>query len=153
DADDDARMTSAVRNVYAGILLLAKGKLYELSPADSPGILIRVVRPEMVAGRLELKPEGRKTVAFDEVKKRFRHFGLAFDWAPVERIRAIRNDLEHFYHDGTRTNVQEALADAATAIRALMTLLKLDPVRDLGERWWAMLLQNEKLFAEELAAC
>lgn len=152
-ANDDARLTSAVRNVYAGILLLAKGKLYELSPADTQGILIRVVRPQLVSGRLELVPEGRKTIGFDEIKKRFRHFALPFDWAQIERIHAIRNDLEHFYHDGARSSVQEALADAATAIRALLKLLKLDPLRDLGERWWAALLRNESLFAEELAAC
>ena len=49
--------------------------------------------------------------------------------------------------------MQEALADAAIAIRSLLTLLKLDPVRDLGERWWGVLLTNEQLFAAELAAC
>ncbi len=153
DSNDDSRLTSAVRNVYAGILLLAKGKLYELSPPGSSGILIRVVRPELVNRRIELAIDERKTIGYDEIKKRFGHFGLKLDWTRIERVRAIRNDLEHFFHDGARSNVQEALADAATAIRSLLTLLKLDPVRDLGERWWGVLLKNEELFAAELAAC
>ncbi len=153
EANDDGRLTSAVRNVYAGILILAKGKLYELSPADTRGILIRVVRPKLVNGRIEVVPVGRKTIAYEEIKQRFEDSALPLDWARIERVRAIRNDLEHFYHDGARSNVQEALADAAIAIRSLLTLLKLDPVRDLGERWWGVLLKNEELFAAELAAC
>ncbi len=153
EANDDARLTSAVRNVFAGIVILAKGKLYELSPADTPGILIRVVRPQIVNGRLELVPDGRKTIGYEEIKQRFGHFSLSLDWTRIDRVRAIRNDLEHFYHDGARSNVKEALADAAIAIRGLLALLNLDPVRDLGERWWEVLLRNEKLFALELEAC
>ena len=153
EADDDARLTSAVRNVFAGIVILAKGKLYELSPADTPGILIRVVRPQLVNGRIELVPDGRKTIEYEEIKRRFRHFALSLDWTRIDRVRAIRNDLEHFYYDGARSNVKEALADAAIAIRGLLALLNLDPVRDLGERWWEVLLRNENLFAAELATC
>ena len=152
-ANDDARLTSAVRNVYAGILILAKGKLYELSPADTRGILIRVVRPKLVNGRIEVVPVGRKTIGYEEIKQRFEDSALSLDWAKIERVRIIRNDLEHFYHDGARASVQEALAGAATVIRSLLTLLKLDPVRDLGEHWWGVLLKNEELFATELAAC
>ncbi|MCZ6772850.1 MAG: hypothetical protein O7G83_12865 [Proteobacteria bacterium] len=152
-ANDDARLTSAVRNVYAGILILAKGKLYELSPTDTRGILIRVVRPKLVKGRIEVVPVGRKTIGYEEIKQRFEDSELSLDWARIERVRTIRNDLEHFYHDGARANVQEALADAAIVIHSLLALLNLDPVRDLGERWWEVLLRNEKLFAAELEAC
>ncbi len=153
EANDDARLTSAVRNVYAGILILAKSKLYELSPPDSSGILIRVVRPELVDRRIELVTVKRKTIGYHDIVKRFKHFRLELDWEKIERVRDIRNDLEHFYHRGARSNVQEALADSAMAIRGLLTLLNLDPVRDLGERWWRVLLDNEQLFANELAAC
>jgi len=149
----EARLTSAVRNVYAGILILAKAKLYELSPPDSAGILIRVVRPELVDRRIELVPDKRKTIGYEEIKRRFEHFRLKLDWAKIERVGAIRNDLEHFYHRGARSNVQEALADAATAIRGLLVHLNLDPVRNLGQPWWGILLRNEELFAAERAAC
>src|SRR3546814_17747159 len=75
-AHDPARLTSAVRNIYAGILILAKGKLYEISPPGSQGVLIRVVQPKLVDQRLELVPQGRKTIAYEEIKKRFQHFRL-----------------------------------------------------------------------------
>jgi len=152
-ANNDARLTSAVRNVYAGILILAKGKLYDLSPAGSRGILIRVVRPELVNQQLELVAVKDKTIGYDEIKKRFEHFRLKLDWAKIERIRAIRNDLEHFYHPGAPSNVQEALADAATVIRDLLAILHLDPVNDLGQHWWDILLRNRRIFDAELADC
>ena len=151
--DDDARLTSAVRNVYAGILLLAKGKLCELSPTDTPDILIRVVRPKLVNGSVEIVPVGRRTIGYEEIKQHFEDSALPLDWVKIERVRAIRNDLEHFYYKGARASVQEALAGAATAIRSLLTLLRLDPVRHLGERWWRVLLKNEELFDQELAMC
>lgn len=152
-AANDARLTSAVRNVYAGILILAKGKLYNLSPAGSRGILIRVVRPELVNQQLELVAVKGKTIGYDDIKKRFEHFRLKLDWTKIERIRAIRNDLEHFYHPGAPSNVREALADAATVIRDLLGILNLDPVNDLGQHWWDILLRNQQIFDAELAAC
>jgi hypothetical protein len=149
--ENDSRLTSSVRNVYAGILILAKAKLYELSPPDSSGVLIRVLRPKLIDRNIKLARVPDKTIGYDDIKKRFAHCGLTLDWTKVERMQSIRNDLEHFYYGGTRSNVQEALADAAFVIRELMTVLNLDPIRDLGERWWNILLQNERLFDEELS--
>jgi hypothetical protein len=150
---DDARLTSAVRNVFAGIIILAKSKLYELSPDGTDGILARDVRSRLVNGRFELVPNGRKTVSYQELKMRLGHFAVTLDWEKIQRIRDIRNDLEHFYHSGTRSNVQEALADAAVVIPRLLAMLRLDPVRHLGGQWWEILLSNKKVFAAELAAC
>src|SRR5690242_11766037 len=96
---DPARLTSAVRNVFAGILLLAKGKLYEMSPPGKfPGILIRVVRAKLVDGQLEMVPEGSKTVGYAELKQRFADLKLPVDWRNVDQIHVVRNDLEHIYH-------------------------------------------------------
>src|SRR3546814_13036452 len=82
----------------------------------------------LVDQRLELVPQGRKTIAYEEIKKRFQHFRLPLDWDKVDRIGAIRNALEHFYHAGDPSNVQEAVAAAATVIRHLLDLHGLDPV-------------------------
>ena len=91
-------------------------------------------------------PEGRKTIEYPDIKERFGHFGLKLEWGKIERIRAIRNDLEHFYHAGSDANVREALADAATVIRQLLNLLGLDPVSALGQPCWDLLLRNKQLF-------
>lgn len=151
--NDDDRYTSAVRNVFAGILLLAKAKLYALSPADSSGILIRMVRPKPENGIVKLVPDGKKTIDYEELKRRFTDCGLNLDWRRVDQIHRIRNDLEHFYHAGSRTQVRQALADAAMVIHALLGMLGLDPVRDLGGDWWQLLLNNKEVFEAELGEC
>lgn len=153
DGQDDARLTSAVRNVFAGILLLAKGKLYELSPPESRGILIRVVRPKLVDGRVEVQSVGKRTIDYAEIKKRFNDCQLRLDWDRLERIHDIRNELEHFYHGGPRSTVQEALSDAAVVVRSLLEHLRLDPIHALGEQPWRILLRSEALFEAELSAC
>ena len=35
------RALSAIRNIHAGVLLLLKEKLYQISPSDSDGVLIK----------------------------------------------------------------------------------------------------------------
>ncbi len=153
DNDEDARLTSAVRNIFAGILILAKGKLYELSPEGSNGILIRNVKPKIVAGSLEWAPLGKSTISYHEIKERFEQLSLHLDWAKLDRVRSIRNELEHFYHSGTRVAVQEALVDAMMVIHSLLELLNLDPIRDLGEGSWKVLLKNNGLYTQELEKC
>src|SRR3546814_17033237 len=51
-AHDPARLTSAVRNIYAGILILAKGKLTEIYPPGSQGVQNRAVHPQLLTQRL-----------------------------------------------------------------------------------------------------
>lgn len=153
EKSEDDRYTSAVRNVFAGILLLAKAKLYALSPAGTKGILIRIIRPKPVNGRVEMVAHGKKTIDYAELKRRFDDFDLSLDWRKVDQIHTIRNDLEHFYHTGSKAQVQQALADAAVVVRALLRMLHLDPVRDLGEEWWQLLLNNKEVFEAELHEC
>ncbi|WP_201529004.1 hypothetical protein [Psychrobacter frigidicola] len=46
ESDDDRRSVSAVRNIAAGILLLYKEKLCQLSPSDNKELLIKQnIRP------------------------------------------------------------------------------------------------------------
>lgn len=153
ERNDDDRYTSAVRNVFAGILLLAKAKLYALSPADSNGILIRMVRPKPENGVVKLVADGKKTIDYEELKRRFTDCGLNLEWRRVDQIHRIRNDLEHFYHTGSKVQVRQALADAAMVIHELLRMLELDPVGDLGGDWWQLLLNNKEVFEAELKEC
>jgi hypothetical protein len=61
---DERRSLSAVRNLTAGILLLFKEKLRQLSPAGSDEVLIKErIRPSRDAdGSVTFRGEGRKTV-------------------------------------------------------------------------------------------
>ena len=60
---DDRRSVSAVRNIAAGMLLLFKQKLCELSPAYDKELLIKKdLEPESdAAGNIVFRGKGKKT--------------------------------------------------------------------------------------------
>ena len=153
-SDDPRRVLSAVRNVQAGILLLCKEKLRRLSPNDE-ALLKQKLEPIFdLSGALALKGVGKKTVDLQGIKDRFRSLSIKFDWADVDRVTGIRNDMEHMFYKGSHTLAHEAVSDAFIAIRILLAIvLEEEPVGALGAQCWGSLLDNNKLFQEEHAAC
>lgn len=153
-SDDSRRILSAVRNVHAGVLLLCKEKLRRLSP-DSAVLLMQKIEPVLdAAGALSLTGSGTKTVDVQGIKERFKSLAISFDWNDVDRVTKIRNDMEHMFYKGGEALAREAVSDAFLAIRDLLTtVLDEEPVDVLGAACWGALLDNNKLFKQELAAC
>lgn len=153
-SDDPRRILSAVRNVQAGVLLLCKEKLRRLSP-DGELLLKQKLEPILGAGGLLVfKGSGKKTVDTQGIKERFKSLGIKLDWARVDEITSIRNDMEHLFYNGGRKLAQQAVSDAFLVIRDLLTkVLEEEPVGALGHVCWKALLDNNTLFQEELAAC
>lgn len=153
-SDDPRRIISAVRNVQAGMLLLCKEKLRRLSP-DGKVLLMQKIEPvQNSAGSLSLTGSGTKTVDVQGIKERFKSLGISFDWNDVDRVTKIRNDMEHMFYNGGEALAREAVSEAFLAIRELLTtILEEEPVGALGATCWGALLENNKLFQQELAAC
>ena len=59
-----ARNLSAIRNLHAGVVLLLKSRLLELSPAGSDEILLKQkIKPRLdTSGTVEFVGTGKKTV-------------------------------------------------------------------------------------------
>jgi ssDNA-binding Zn-finger/Zn-ribbon topoisomerase 1 len=151
---DDRRALSAVRNVHAGILLLCKEKLRQLSPDDEILLAQRLELKPGPDGRVIVVKSGPRTIDRAEVEKRFKTFGIHFNWKRFDIIAKIRNDIEHAFLRGRHKSAQEAVANAFILIRHLLTdILGLDPAWTLGPQCWDILLQNEEVFEAELAAC
>jgi hypothetical protein len=151
--NDDRRVLSAVRNVHAGVLLLCKEKLHRLSP---DGLLLaqRLEPRPAPNGKISIVPVGRNTAGIEDIKNRFRNFGIKFDWKRFEAIADIRHQIEHAFLPGTRERAKEAVADAFVLIRYLLVdVLHEDPLKSLGSRCWQTLLENADLFDAELKAC
>ncbi len=152
--NDDRRVLSAVRNVHAGVLLLCKEKLRRLSPADEL-LLAQRFEPRPNGGsEISVVAVGRNTVGVEDIKRRFKDFGINFDWKRFEAIADIRHHIEHAYLQGTRDRAKEAVADAFILIRHLLVdLLREDPFKTLGPECWNALLENADLFEAELRDC
>jgi transcription elongation factor Elf1 len=106
------RAASAVRNLYAGVLLLLKEKLRQLSPAGSGEALIyERVEFKLTPAGVAFVGAGKKTVDVGEIQKRFKSLGLVLDFSPLDQLQQIRNDIEH--HDSSKhavAKVREAIA-------------------------------------------
>ena len=154
-SDDPRRLLSAVRNVQAGILLLCKEHLRQLSPPDSDEMLLRRnTRPVIRDGVIAMIGEGRKTVDQWQIKQRFTQLDISVDWKPLERLTEYRNAIEHYRYAGGRDEVSASIAGSAKIIRSLVTeVLRGDPLALLGRACWGVLLDTEAVFDAELADC
>ncbi|WP_114391674.1 hypothetical protein [Oleisolibacter albus] len=150
---DPRRPISAVRNFYAGVLLLAKEVLVRAAPnADPKDVLSARYKPVPDgAGGVELRPTNN-TVDFTNLPERFKDFGLTIAQGPLTELNRIRTDIEHYYTDKSREHVREAIAKAFPVVSELFRQLHESPSKLLGKTW-ATMLDVRSVYEEELAAC
>ncbi len=153
---DDRRSVSAVRYISAGILLLYKEKLCQLSPEGNKELLIKQnIRPvQNDSGDICFEGKGRKTVDVQSIKERFNSLNVTVDWGRFDEINKLRNDLEHYYTVKSPDAVREIVAKSFLLIRDFLhDTLKLDPHETLGEEAWSTLLELSEVYSAEEKAC
>ncbi len=153
---EDKRNVSAVRNVYAGILLLLKEKLVRLSPEYDPDLLIkkRLIPQKNKAGDVEFIGAGKTTVNLKEIEVRFKNLGVSVDWSRLYEISRLRNELEHYYTDKSPGLVRETLAKSFLIIRDFLTNeLDESPVSIIDRDLWPAFLEIEEVFFAEEKVC
>ncbi|VBI28675.1 hypothetical protein [Burkholderia pseudomallei] len=153
---DERRGLSAVRNLTAGILLLFKEKLRQLSPPDSDEVLIKkTIRPaRRPDGSLGFQGEGKKTLDVQDIKERFKSLDITANFARLDEVVRLRNDIEHYRTSATTESMREVLAKSFIVIRDFIaTELGEEPAELLGERTWATLLEENDVYERELASC
>lgn len=151
--EDDDRALSAVRNLYAGVLLLAKETLIRAAPNADPREIIGAVFkpvPDGVGG-VDHVVSGQRTIDFDMIDKRFRDFGLTIDHKALSELNTIRNDIEHHYTDKPEAAIRTAIVKAFPVIASLFRQIGEDPVVQLGSAWQAM-LEERTVYEQEWAA-
>ncbi|MBD2078394.1 hypothetical protein [Leptolyngbya sp. FACHB-17] len=154
--DDNRRYLSAVRNICAGILLLYKEKLCQLSPSHDAEILIKKdIRPSYDdVGNVIFIGEGRKTVDVQEIKERFKSLKISVDWKKFDELNKLRNEIEHYYTDKTPDAVREIVTKSFLLIRDfIMEYLEEEPREMLGEDCWQALLETAEVYEAEEKVC
>lgn len=154
--NDEGRILSSIRNIYAGILLLFKEELRYLSPKGSNDVLIKD-KIEMVfdgkSGQLICKGEQKsngsvgKTVDFSEIQERFKIMKRPLPDDLIRLIREIReerNNIEHWYSLQSIEALQGVVAKATIAIRKFFEeFLHENPLFYLDDTWREMLKVEE----------
>jgi hypothetical protein len=151
-----ARLRSCVRSIHAGILLLFKERLRQLSPPGSNELLIKAkFKPVRQSdGTVLLAGDGRRTVDAQQIKERFDSLGVGADWSRVEKITRARNDIEHYYTNITQSSLHSLIADAFVVIREFVrSEVGEDPRTLLGDVAWQRMLDVAAVYDQERAEC
>lgn len=153
-SNDRRRPLSAVRNLYAGLLLLAKEVLVRAAPHTDENVVLAAslkIIPDGEGG-IVVEAKGTKTIDFHTITDRLNDFGVRIDAASLKALSKIRNDIEHGYSQETQRAVQEAIASVFPVVESLFRHLKVNPVVELGHTW-AELEEVKAVFNKELAEC
>ena len=155
-SDDPRRVLSAVRNISAGVLLLFKERLRQLSPEDSDEVLIKQsIRP--ARGKddsISFIGKGSKTVDVQQIKDRFKDLGIKTDWSRVEAIIKVRNDVEHYVSIESESRVKELIADTFAVVRDFVSdELGLEASELLGEETWLVMLEVSDVYEAHRKEC
>lgn len=151
---DQKRSLSAVRNLYAGILLLAKEVLVRTVPDIEPKkILSRRYKPVLSAdNEVEYVEDSPQTIDFGTLGRRFEDFGLSIDQKALGDLNKIRNDIEHYYTNQSHTAVRMAIAKALPVVAELFRMANEEPRDALGNAWDVM-LEVKTVYEQELRSC
>ena len=154
--EDERRNASAIRNIFAGILLLYKERLCELSPETDRELLIRKkISPVLKEdGELEFQGNGHNTVDVQMIKERFKSLKVTVDWKRFDEINKLRNDLEHYYTAITPDSVREIVSKSFLLIRDFVSNeLQQNPVTLFGNDCWQSLLTVADVYEKEEKEC
>jgi hypothetical protein len=150
---DQKRILSAVRNIYAGILLLYKEKLLRLSPNGSDILIKQKIKPYIKDGNLSFEGSGRKTANVQRIKELFKDLKINVDWDKFDTISNIRNEIEHHYTSEEPKLIKELIANSFGLIKEFITVhLQENPKKLLKEECWHILIDTEDEFTEEIGS-
>ena len=154
--DDDRRLLSSTRNIFAGVLLLFKHKLVELSPNGSDEVLIKqkLLPTQNSSGEIVWVGKGAKTVDVQQIKERFKSLDISVDWDRLDKINRYRNNIEHYYSTESIDAIHTLLSNSFLVIRDFITTyLEEDPKELLGEEIWTTLLEINEVYEAEKEDC
>ena len=155
-SQDSRRVISAVRNLYAGVLLLCKEVLRQLSPPNSNDVLIRKRKKAVkdTDGTVRFVGEGKQTIDRVEIEQAFKDLQLNVDLSNLKRLAEIRNNIEHMHSEVSSSLIQEAMANAMPIIHAIVVNeLQEEPGPLLGADAWDVLLEEANVFKQEQEVC
>jgi len=152
---DPRRILSVVRNISAGVLLLFKEKLRQLSPSDSDEVLIKKkIKPIASNNEVVFVGTGKKTVDVQQIKERFSSLNIEVEWSRLDKIIKVRNEIEHYCTTETEGRLKELIANSFALIQDfLASQLNLEPIEILGNETWNVLLETAEVYNIELNVC
>jgi len=153
-SNDERRPISAVRNFYAGVLLLGKQCLLNEAPeADYREVLSARFAPIPDGdGGIEYEPKGQQTIDLHELRERFSKFGLSWPDGDIKSLQKLRNDLEHYHSTAPKEAMQQTIAACFPLVEGFFRILHKSPKDSLGDAWEIMLTETD-FFTKQKSDC
>jgi hypothetical protein len=155
ESNDQRRTASAVRNFYAGVLLLLKEKLRVESPVGSDEALLRdKIRARRSSGGVVFVGHGKKTVDLHGIIERYKDLGLSLDHKRLLRLAEIRNEFEHYVSKAPIKAVQGAIEATFVLVAAvLQDHLAKKPTAVFTKGTWDTILAEAETYKEMSDRC
>lgn len=161
EGGDAARALSAVRNLFAGVLLLFKYKIANSvdDPEDAGALIFNP--PDVMPfpdgeGGIEWKPDGKfrgTTIDVFTIRKRFKAFAIEVDWKTIDKLQECRNHLEHLHPANTLGEVAGFVAELFPLLRDFVEIQLEKAPADLLGQAWPIMLEHHQFFAATSKAC
>lgn len=145
--ENPQRYQSSVRNLFAGLLLLFKSKLAEISKDNGFALLFE--NPKRTKKEYS-RPE---TVKYQTLVSRLRDNHIEIDWETINNLREYRNDIEHFFSSAPSNEsvVGSYIASCFIIIKKFIEEeFQLDTQDCFTERIWREMLKEEEFHASEM---
>ena len=154
ETKDPIRILSAIRNLHAGILLLAKEVLVRHVPkVDARDILATGYKPVPDdSGGIKYVPQSNTTINLQDISARFKGFGLTINSKSLGALVKIRNDIEHLAPQSNTDTMRRAIYEALPVANTLFRQAKVDP-KDVLEEAWDTMLTVRSVYDQELSVC
>ena len=151
------RLLSAVRNIHAGILLLFKDALREVSPPDSNNALMMAIIAASRSGtinKVSFVGVGSRTATVRQIEERFNALGIKADWERFGRINCTRNEVEHLFPQLDQKGLRGLISDSFIVVRNFIRdELYLNPSDVLGQKTWQAMLEVDAVYEKEKREC
>lgn len=153
-SNDTKRISSCVRNLFSGILLLFKAKLLDLCPLDSNEILIKKeIIPILKNGQLMFIGKGKTTIDVREIQERFKSLNIKTDWIIIEKIQKERNYIEHYYASSSIDVLKSLIVSTFIIVNDFIrNELGLNP-KDLLDETWTKMIKIREVYLKEKQNC
>lgn len=139
--DEALREISAMRNIYAGLLLLFKVKLVQLGNNDE---------------LIWIGAKRKRSVDYEQIRDLFKKHEVRVDWSKLGNIRKYRNDIEHLYDARRlkRDSVRQYILDSFSIACAFMRdHLSKDPQDLFDPEPWQYWMEEKSIFEQQQREC